>query len=354
MSRRKFLAIAGAAGISAAAATDVRAAGNKHFTGHPGSLGALHDVSLCVGCRSCEAACNQVNELAKPEKPFTDLSVMAQSRRTTPEAFTVVNRFSGPGGPRPFWFRKSQCNHCLEPACASACFVKAFRKSAKGPVTYDASLCVGCRYCMVACPFEIPTYEYNSAFTPRVRKCTMCAPRLAEGKLPGCVQACPTGALVLGTREELLDTARKRIADNPGRYVNHIYGENEMGGTSWLYLSPVPFSGVGMREDLGITPAPNLTSGALAAVPMVVGLWPVLLTGIWAISVRKDKIADKEKREAVASAVDAAKAEAEKKLAKALDSAKTERTKAIETAVKKALAEAEQKAKQAAEEEKNV
>ncbi len=122
-----------------------------------------------------------------------------------------------------------------------------------------ASVCVGCRYCMIACPFEIPTYEYDNAFWPRVMKCTLCYPRIVKGQLPGCVESCPVEALTFGKRDQLLKIARERIRQYPDRYVDHIYGENEMGGTSWLHLSAVPFGDVGMREDLGTTPAPALT-----------------------------------------------------------------------------------------------
>ena len=242
------------------------------------------------------------------------------------------------GGPPVF--RKNQCNHCLEPACASACFVKAFTKTKEGAVIYDESVCVGCRYCMVACPFEIPTYEYDKALTPRVMKCTLCHPRLLEGKLPGCVEVCPTEALSFGRREDLLRIARERIRRQPDRYIDHIYGENEMGGTSWLYIAGTPFRELGMREDLGVTPAPALTSGALAAVPIVVGLWPVLLTGIYAVSQRKDKIAREEQSEAVADAVAASKEDAAVELKKVLAMKEKEKETAINMAVKKALEEA--------------
>jgi hypothetical protein len=147
---------------------------------------------------------------------------------------------------------------------------------------------------MIACPFEIPAYEYNDPMTPRVTKCTMCHPRVLKGQRPGCVEACPVEALTFGKRKDLLKLARERIRKHPDRYIDHIYGETEMGGTSWLYLSNVPFSQIGMREDLGTTPAPKLTSGALSLVPMVVGLWPVLLMGIYAISKRKDADAKQE------------------------------------------------------------
>ncbi len=293
VSRRKFLKWLGAAGLGTAIGKPAFAAGNKHFEGYPGSFGVLHDITLCVGCRACEAACAKVNHLPAPAKPFTDLSVLNQYRRTTPTAYTVVNKFEIPGHKGPV-FRKNQCNHCLEPACASACFVRAFTKTKTGAVTYDPDVCVGCRYCMIACPFEIPTYEYDEPLTPRIMKCTLCYPRLVNGQLPGCVEACPKEALIFGKRPDLLKIARERFRKYPGRYIDHIYGETEMGGTSWLYISGVPFSQLGMREDLGITPAPELTSGALSAVPLVVGLWPVLLMGLFAISKRKEIMLNQE------------------------------------------------------------
>jgi len=264
----------------------------------------LHDTTLCVGCRSCEAACNKVNDLPQPDKPFTDLSVLETTRRTTTKTFTVVNKYDNPKKSGRPEFYKKQCNHCLEPACASACFVRAFTKTKTGAVVYDASVCVGCRYCMIACPFEIPTYEYDQALTPRIRKCTMCHPRVIEGQLPGCVEACPMEALSFGKREDIIKIARERFRKYPDRYVNHIYGEHEMGGTSWLYVSGAPFKELGMREDLGITPAPELTAGALSSVPIIVGLWPVLLAGIYAVSKRKEKIAQTEQEQAAASALD--------------------------------------------------
>jgi len=329
----------GAAGCSTVIGKSAHAA-NKHFKGYPGSYGVLHDTVLCIGCRNCEEGCNIVNELPKPEKPFDDLTVLDKKRRTTPEAFTVVNRYAGKKeGGYPV-FRKNQCNHCLEPACASVCFVKAFKKTREGAVTYDSTVCVGCRYCLVACPFEIPTYEYNEPLTPRVRKCTMCHDRVKENKLPGCVESCPTGALKFGKRDDLIKIARKRIEKYPDRYQDHIYGEHEMGGTSWLYLSGIPFKEVGMREDLGIKPAPELTYGALSAVPIVVALWPVLLTGIYAVNKRKDKISKQEKEEAVSSAVEAAVSVADKKLKDALAKANKDKEAAIQREVKKALDEA--------------
>jgi Fe-S-cluster-containing dehydrogenase component len=344
ISRRKFLGWMGAAGLTSAAGTSARAASNKSFEGHPDSVAVLHDITRCIGCRKCEGACNKVNELPSPEKPFDDLTVLAQKRRTTADKYTVVNQF---GNPKQPFFAKKQCNHCLEPACASACFVKAFTKTPEGPVVYNPKLCVGCRYCMVACPFEIPSYQYDNAFSPVVTKCTLCYPRIKKGLLPGCVESCPTEALVFGKRSELLKLARRRISNYPDKYVDHIYGEREMGGTHWLYLSNVAFEQVGMREDLGNTSAPELTKGALGAVPMVVGLWPVLLTGIYAMSKRKEKIAAQEQQAAVEKAVAETNAAAEEKLTAAMEKAKKDQEATVEREVKKALEEAAKAAEEA-------
>ena len=329
ISRRSFLGWMGAAGAGSILGKKAKAAFGKHFTGYPGSFGVLHDTTRCVGCRSCEEACNEVNKLPQPDKPFKDESVLDKKRRTTTKAYTVVNKYDKENGPV---FVKVQCNHCLEPACASVCFVNAFTKQPTGAVTYDPSVCVGCRYCLVACPFGIPAYQYDDPFTPEVAKCTMCAPRLEKGLLPGCVEACPKEALTFGKRDDLIAIARERIRKYPDRYIDHIYGEKEMGGTSWLYLSGVPFKEIGMREDLGITPAPALTSGALHIVPMVVALWPVLLIGIYGMTKRREKIAADEKAKAVADAVEQANNKAARELSRAMDKAKAEKDNALEKA----------------------
>ncbi|MGM0453642.1 MAG: 4Fe-4S dicluster domain-containing protein [Thermodesulfobacteriota bacterium] len=227
ITRRQLLGwmAAGAAG-SACLPGNVGAAVKTHFSGYPEAAGVLHDVTRCIGCRKCEAACNEVNDLPAPAKPFDNLEVLKSDQQLSESRYTVVNRFH-PGGPKEPVHLKTQCNHCLEPACASACFVKALKKQRSGAVTYDASLCVGCRYCMIACPFGVPAYEYHEPVTPRVMKCTMCHPLIEKGKLPGCVEICPKEALTFGHRDKLIKIARQRIYAHPGRYVDHIYGERQ-------------------------------------------------------------------------------------------------------------------------------
>ncbi len=295
-----------AGGTAAAAATpSASAAGATHqFEGYEGSFGVLHDTTLCIGCRTCEKACNEVNDLPEPDRPFDDVSVLETKRRTSSKAYTVLNAYNADDNEDGVVYRKSQCNHCLEPACASACFVRAFSKTPEGAVIYDPDVCVGCRYCMVACPFNAPAYEYDEPFTPRVVKCTLCHPRTTKGKLPGCVEICPMDALLYGRRDHLIKVARERIRKYPERYVDHIYGEHEMGGTSWLYLSGVPFEEIGMRMNLGLTPAPAFTMGFLSVVPMVLTIWPGLLTGFYFLNKRREEIAESEKKEAVNNAVE--------------------------------------------------
>ena len=171
--------------------------------------------------------------------------------------------------------------HCLEPACVSVCPVTALQKTELGPVIYDESRCIGCRYCMLACPFGIPKYEWDSPL-PKVQKCIMCyEKRVAGGEQPACTQVCPTGATKFGDRDALIAEARARIAAEPDRYVNHIYGVTEAGGTSVLFLSPIPFADLGFKTDVRDEPYPKLTWDILSKIPSIVSVGGVLLFGIY-------------------------------------------------------------------------
>lgn len=182
--------------------------------------------------------------------------------------------------------------HCEEPACVSACFVNAFKKTPDGAVIYNPNLCMGCRYCMIACPFNVPAYEYYKPINPRVRKCTFCFDKISkEGGIPACVEICTTEALRFGKRNELLNLAYKRIRDNPRKYVDYVYGEHEVGGTSWLYLSSIPFEEIGFRTDIGETPIPRLSESFLFIVKMfeIAVAWPLVFAAFYAISKMRDK-----------------------------------------------------------------
>jgi Fe-S-cluster-containing dehydrogenase component len=275
--RRGFFKIA-AIGAGAAGAASASAAGTA-AEGVADGPGVLVDTTLCVGCRACEAACAETN--GNPPPPEGD-DVFSSKRETSTRAFTVVNRAEDTKR-----FAKRQCMHCISPACASACPVRAMDKKPEGPVTYNPDKCMGCRYCMVACAFEIPKYEYDSN-APRVRKCTFCAERQAAGLGPACAEVCPSGALTFGRRGELLELAKTRIYTNPDRYIHHVYGEHEAGGTSWLYISDVPFEKLSLRTGMPEVPYPGLVAGALGAPPFVMTLWPPLLMGIYAFSKGRD------------------------------------------------------------------
>ena len=295
MNRRAFLGtVATITGVTLVGVPGVARA-SADFSGWPNSYGLLTDLTACVGCRSCEKACNETNKLPAPDKPFDDSSVFDELRRPTEKAYTVVNRYEDPKDKSKPIFRKVQCNHCKEPACLTSCPIHAYSKTPEGPVMYNPDLCFGCRYCMTACPFNIPAYDYWSALEPRIQKCTMCLPRIKEGKITACAEACPAGALTFGKREDLLKLARKKIADNPDKYVDHIYGENEVGGTNWMYISGVPFEQVGFPTNLPKRPLIEETKGFLGAVPIVLTAWPALFGTIYAALRHRDAIEEEDK-----------------------------------------------------------
>jgi Fe-S-cluster-containing dehydrogenase component len=295
--RREFLKLAGMAGLTSVAG--VKTAGAEPLRRISDDwVGMLMDLTLCVGCRKCEWACKDANALPnlQPIEAYEDKSVFERERRTDVENFTVVNRYPAPeAGKNPSYVKK-QCMHCNEPACASACLVAAFRKTPEGPVLYNEDVCIGCRYCMLACPFSVPAYTYDDPYSPAVRKCTMCFERVTkEGTVPACAKICPEEAITFGKRSDLITLARHKISSNRDNYVDHIYGEHEVGGTCWMYISDRPFEGVGFRADLGTTPYPELTKGFLSAVPLVLIMWPALLMGAYAFTRRREELAQPEK-----------------------------------------------------------
>jgi formate dehydrogenase iron-sulfur subunit len=179
--------------------------------------------------------------------------------------------------------------HCQEPTCASVCLVKALHKTPRGAVVYEPDICMGCRYCVQACPFDVPRFEWGS-LTPRVRKCGFCAARLAVGRPNACAEACPTGATIAGEREALLREARARLSAEPAKYVHKIYGEHDAGGTSVLVLSPVRFSRLGLPEGLPGEPLPSPTYRALSEVPAVAAGAGVFLAGLWWLTRRRAEV----------------------------------------------------------------
>jgi formate dehydrogenase iron-sulfur subunit len=289
------------------------------------SKACLVDTTKCIGCRACQVACKQWNELLAEKTRFRAaggdyenppaLSSKTYTRITFHEILDSDEELD------QFVFVKRQCMHCGEPACVSACPVAALEKvkvngDSEGPVIYHAHKCLGCRYCMLACPFDVPTLEWEKAL-PEIKKCTFCADRFREEaanvrvndkllsgeslerfqegqRTPACAKVCPTGAIEFGEREDMIAEARKRIAERKNRrgswqYVDHIYGEKEVGGTDWLYLANVPFDKLGFRTDLGERAYPEYANLALDAVPpAVIGVGAVL-GGVYWVSNRRSE-----------------------------------------------------------------
>lgn len=297
MNRRNFFKVTAVAS-TALIGVDALASEHKGPESLENAFGVLVDTTYCIGCRKCEYACNQSNKLPSQNiKAFDDKSVFNVHRRPTDVAYTMVNIYPDDNAPEKHRYIKVQCMHCNDPACASACIVGAFRKTEKGPVTYDAWKCMGCRYCMVACPFQIPAYEYKNALTPQVRKCTFCVERItSEGKKPACVEICPNEALTFGTRRQLLELAHERIKQMPERYFDHVYGEYEVGGTSWMYLASTDFSQTELPK-LDSRPIPETTESIQHGV-FKSFVPPIALYGLLALATHslKKKDGDHDER----------------------------------------------------------
>ena len=267
LNRRQFIKLAGLGmggillspgGVKASGGTKAR-----------NQVSILYDPTKCVGCRACQNACKGWN--GNPAEP-DPTGLYDAPMELSADTWTLIQLYEG-NGERSFV--KLQCMHCLEPACVSACPVHALEKADEGPVTYNPTRCIGCRYCMVACPFGVPRFEWDEVI-PAVAKCTFCNDRLAVGDGPACAEVCPTGALIWGKRGELLTEAKGRIADSPGKYENRVYGEDDVGGTSVLYLSHVSFENQGFPE-LGSEQSQNsaIGWGLSFSPPFSLGGWPL-------------------------------------------------------------------------------
>jgi len=234
--------------------------------------GLLIDLTLCVGCGACQTACQESHKF-----PVKEIKAL------TANNFTFIEEKND-------LYIRRMCQHCAQPACASVCPVGALYKSKEGPVNYDADKCLGCRYCMLACPFEIPKYEWSSN-SPRIRKCTMCYDeRTSKGLPTACSEACPAEATKFGKRDELLAEALQRINDSPDTYVKRVYGQGEAGGTSILYLSSVPFEQLGFATKVGMEALPTHTWNVLSKLPNIVATAGVMLSAVYWITSRREEV----------------------------------------------------------------
>jgi formate dehydrogenase iron-sulfur subunit len=257
LNRRKFLKTAAAGAAMLAPAAGAEAKGSPAEIIDAGRRGVLVDTTKCIGCRACEAACAEANTLPDPAS-LGDDAIFKSTRTMSTNAFTVVNAAATASG-APARFIKRQCMHCVEPAC------------------------------LLVCPFGVPQYEYDSRL-PYVRKCTFCADRQANGQAPACASVCPSGALTYGNRNELINVAYERLYAPGSTYLRHIFGEHEVAGTSWMYITDISFERLGLPTDLDTYAYSSLTQASLAAVPFVLTLWPPLLMGIYSFSKRRSEL----------------------------------------------------------------
>jgi len=243
--------------------------------------GILFDVTLCIGCGSCYQACKEANKLPQTNKKFLN-------DHLSDNTFTVIEQYGE-------LYARKLCMHCNEPACVSVCLVGAIKKSPTGSILYDAEKCIGCRYCMQACPHKIPRYEWGTTH-PRIRKCNLCSDRIKSGKLTACSEACPTEATLCGDIDQLVIVAKKRLREHPEKYYQHIYGLEEVGGSHVLVLSPVPFEQLGYTSKLPKEPMPEFTMRAMEKIPPVVAVGGVFLSGMYWLTKRKNQIAKEEQK----------------------------------------------------------
>ena len=239
----------------------------------------LVDMTKCTGCRGCQVACKQWNQLEAEQTEFFNGEGYANPPAMSEHTFTRIKfRDYQKNGQNEFAFYKEMCLHCNEPACASVCPVTAFIKTEEGPVVYKSERCIGCRFCMIACPFSVPKYEWSKAF-PLVKKCTGCYSRVKAGLDPACATACPT-AITYGPREEMIKEAERRLAAYPDRYIDKVYGKEEAGGTSVIYLTSLPFDELGFKP-VTMRALPGYTWEALRLVP---GIFVAVGGGLSALS----------------------------------------------------------------------
>jgi formate dehydrogenase iron-sulfur subunit len=251
--------------------------------------GVLVDIPKCIGCGSCIVACKLWNnrEFNENNPAFAEEPVMCSENWTTVDIRRVEKN-----GVEALRFVKMQCLHCLEPACLVSCFAKAFQITEDGAVKYIPRLCVGCRYCMLACALRIPRYEWHRIL-PNVTKCQMCHQRMEQGDVPACIAVCPTKVMTFDTRESVLAQAKDVIARD-SNYVNHIYGEHELGGTSWMYISDVPFEQLGFKMNVSKNPIMHYLKDFHTAVKFILGGGIFVMSGLYMYTSRRNKVLEEK------------------------------------------------------------
>jgi formate dehydrogenase iron-sulfur subunit len=245
--------------------------------------GMLIDETRCTGCRACQVACKQWNDL--PAEKTRNTGTYQNPPALSASTWNLIEfKEIDLGSSVSWYFVKRACMHCEYPACASVCPVGALHKTETGAVVYDDHKCIGCRYCMAACPFGVPSFDWQKGLLdqPLIRKCSMCIDRTSNGLIPACAKTCPAGAITFGERDKLIVEAEQRIANNYGRYVNQVYGKTEAGGTSILYLAAVSFDKLGL-PTLGPDKVTKRSEAVMnATIPFAVA-WGATLAGAYGL-----------------------------------------------------------------------
>jgi len=286
ITRRAAIKSAFLAGAAAVGATSAAASSTERPEAPKDAVGLLYDATLCIGCKACVVACQEASHLppdtgASNGRYLAPDDLNARTRNIIKLAPVVDGESS---------YVKRQCMHCIDPACVTACMMGALKKREHGIVSWEGEKCVGCRYCQVACPFNIPKFEWTSDggfYNPRIVKCELCRERLADGLEPACTTVCPRKAVIFGTREALLTDAKRRLAAHPDRYIPKVYGEHEGGGTQVLYLSHLPFDRIGLPA-LGDAPVPELVRKVQGTIYKGF-VAPVALYGVLAAAIIRNR-----------------------------------------------------------------
>lgn len=335
LNRRDFFKLS-AAGASAMVTGEAHALQREAKEMPSEALGMLYDSTLCIGCRACMVACKETNGMPPEATGQTDImwDTPIETSGSTLNVIKVYKNGSGETKDQEidgFAFMKRHCLHCVDPSCISACPVSAMTKdSLTGVVEHHEDRCIGCRYCVYACPFGIPKFEYDDAFG-QIQKCEFCAHLLAEGKTPACCHVCPTGASLFGTVELLKEESQRRLSKKPGekylyprgkltdgkrenaqpghlatipKYLHHLYGEKELGSTQVMYMSAVPFKKLGLPTDVPDYGYPTVSEGIQHALYKWMLAPAVVLAGLTFIVNRNTRKETENKNHASKSSSD--------------------------------------------------
>jgi formate dehydrogenase iron-sulfur subunit len=270
-----------------------------------GTVAKLIDVSKCIGCKACQTACMEWNDLRDEVGETT--GVYDNPLDLTPQSWTVMrfSEYENPKGDLEWLIRKDGCMHCEDPGCLKACpSPGAIVQYTNGIVDFHQENCIGCGYCVAGCPFDVPRISKQDS---RAYKCTLCSDRVAVGQEPACVKTCPTGAIMFGTKEDMKEHAEERITDLKSRGFEQagLYDPAGVGGTHVMYVlhhADQPTLYHGLKKDPSISVTVGLWKGLTKPLALA-GIAMTALAGWFHYSrVGPNEVSKEEEAEAVAEA----------------------------------------------------